>query len=210
MNATYGTTQTSAEQQPPTTGAPQPGPGYPAQGGGPGAPPYGAGYAPPRVTAQDPRAKSPALACFLSMMPGLGQVYVGYYQRGFVHALVVSGLIALLASDVLGALTPLAALFMAFFWLYNIIDAGRRASLYNQLLAGTETIDLPKDFGKPSPGGMLFGGLALIAGGVLVLLHTQMGMSLDWVKDWWPVAPILFGVYLLVRGFQERGSKRAA
>ena len=41
----------------------------------------------------DSRRKSPGLACFLSLMPGLGQVYVGYYQRGFVHAAVVAALI---------------------------------------------------------------------------------------------------------------------
>ena len=29
------------------------------------------------AVASDPRAKSPALACFLSLMPGLGQVYTG-------------------------------------------------------------------------------------------------------------------------------------
>ena len=39
---------------------------------------------------RDPRSKSPALAAILSMMPGLGQVYIGYYQRGFVHILVIA------------------------------------------------------------------------------------------------------------------------
>jgi TM2 domain-containing membrane protein YozV len=46
----------------------------------------------------DPRRKSPLFATFLSAMPGLGQVYVGYYQRGFINAVVVGTLIALLTS----------------------------------------------------------------------------------------------------------------
>jgi hypothetical protein len=32
-------------------------------------------------------------------------------------------------------------------------------------------------------------------------------MSLVWVKDWWPVAPILFGAYLLVRGIQDLSNR---
>ena len=175
--------------------------GQPVQG----APGYSVTYAPPppQRQPQDPRAKSPALACFLSIMPGLGQVYVGYYQRGFIHALVVASLIALLAADV-GALIPLAAIFMAFFWLYNIIDAGRRAAFYNQALAGQEEIDLPSDFKLPGFGGSIFGGSVLIVAGFLLLLHTRFDMSLDWIEEWWPVAPIALGVYLLVKAIQER------
>ena len=96
---------------------------------------------------------SPAVACCLSAMPGLGQVYVGYYQRGFLHAIVVAGLIAILASGEPGALTPLFGLFLAFFWLYNMIDAARRATLYNQALAGGHEPDLPADFESPGLGG---------------------------------------------------------
>ena len=68
--------------------------------------------------------------------------YVGYYQRGFINVIVVGALIALLTRG-LGPLTPLAALFLAFFWLYNIVDAGRRALLYNEALAGRTGIELP-------------------------------------------------------------------
>ena len=94
----------------------------------------------PYVSILDSRRKSPALACFLSLMPGLGQVYVGYYQRGFVHAAVVATLITVLSSEI-RELTPMVALFLTFFWLYNIIDAGRRAALYNEVLAGRTGIE---------------------------------------------------------------------
>src|SRR2546426_12676916 len=88
------------------------------------APPYVRAKAmpPPQARLRDTRSKSPALAAVLSMMPGLGQVYVGYYQRGFVHAAVVATLVTILASGTLDRLNPLLALFMSFFWLYNIID----------------------------------------------------------------------------------------
>ncbi len=166
----------------------------------PAAPPAAA----PRVGAQDARSKSPALACMLSLMPGLGQVYVGYYARGFVHAIVVASLITLLATGDLDELTPLAGFFLAFFWLYNVIDAGRRASFYNQLLAGGSEPDLPSDVALPGLQGSITGGLLLIGVGTLLLLHTKLDMSIKWVVDWWPVVPILIGVGLLAKAIQER------
>jgi hypothetical protein len=167
----------------------------------------GAEFARPgsRIAAPDPRTKSPALACVLSAMPGLGQVYVGYYQRGFVHAIVVASLITMLATGNFRGLEPLMGFFLAFFWLYNIIDAGRRAALYNQVLAGSETIELPQDLSMPKFGSV-FGGLGLLLFGILLLTHTKFGMSLDWVKEWWPAIPMLLGAYLLVRGIQERST----
>jgi len=151
----------------------------------------------------DPRRKSPLFATFLSAMPGLGQIYVGYYQRGFVNAIVVGTLIALLASN-LGPLTPLAALFLAFFWLYNIVDAGRRALLYNEALAGRGGIELPEDFKTPALQGSIPGGLAIVVVGGVLLSHSRFGLPLDWLNEWWPVALILFGVYLVVRSVMSR------
>ncbi|HET6374006.1 MAG TPA: DUF5668 domain-containing protein [Candidatus Polarisedimenticolia bacterium] len=156
----------------------------------------------------DPRAKSPALACFLSVMPGLGQIYVGYYQRGFVHVLVVGSVIALLADGAVPALIPLMGIFLAFFWLYNVIDAGRRAALYNLALSGAGSIKLPDEMDLPGMGGSLIGGICLIAFGVILLAHTRFDMSLAWVKEWWPMAPILFGAYLAYKGATSRQQER--
>ena len=83
---------------------------------------------PALASTPDPRLKSPLLAMLLSCMPGLGQVYIGYYQRGFIHILVAASLIAFLsASGHMNPLIPMASFFLAFFWLYNIVDAGRRS-----------------------------------------------------------------------------------
>lgn len=162
---------------------------------------------PPVIANTDPRRKPPGLACSLSVMPGLGQVYLGYYQRGFIHAVVVAGLISLLATGNLGVLTPLAAVFLAFFWLYNIIDAGRRATLYNQVLAGSEQIGLPEDFKMPGLGGSIFGGAALMVVGFVLLLNTRFGMSLEWLEEWWPVLLMAFGAYLLIKAISERSAQ---
>lgn len=169
-------------------------------------PPAASSVAPPPsqyLSILDSRRKSPGLACFLSLMPGLGQVYVGYYQRGFVHAAVVATLITVLAAD-LEELTPMAAMFMVFFWLYNIIDAGRRAALYNEVLAGRTGIQLPADLMLPGLGGSMLGGTVVALVGALLLAHTAFGLSLSWLKEWWPVAVILFGAYLFIKARLDR------
>lgn len=163
----------------------------------------------PKQTAYgfDPRAKSPLLAGFLSLMPGLGQIYVGYYQRGFMHVVIAGSVIVLLANDVVPELIPLLGMFLAFFWLYNIIDAGRRASLYNLALQGSNPMALPDDIEMPTAHGSVAGGVVMIGVGLLLLLHTRFGMSLEWLRSWWPVAPVLFGVWLVYKGMMNRAGR---
>ncbi len=158
--------------------------------------PY-AGYYQKNYYPDDPRRKSPALAAMLSLVPGLGQVYLGYYQQGFINILVVGALIAYLASDTMRSLVVLAAFFMVFYWFYNIVDAARRASLYNQMLAGLGPTQLPEDIQGPGTKGSLIGGIALIVFGALMFAHTKFDISLDWMEDWWPIALVFAGAYLI-------------
>jgi hypothetical protein len=158
------------------------------------------------VYPEDPRRKSPALAILMSLMPGLGQVYVGYYQLGFIHILVVGSIIALLSTGVLQSLEPLLGLFLAFFWLYNLVDAGRRAAFYNQALSGLSPLDVPDDMKLPSSGGSLAGGAALVLVGLIAFSHTGLGFSLRWVEQWWPMALVVLGAYLIYQSMAERNS----
>ena len=195
-----------AESRPP---APREAPGQapapqPPQAGGEPSP-----Y-PPRVERyepSDPRRKSPVLACILSLMPGLGQIYVGYYRLGFIHAVVFAGTIAMLSLELEMPVPPLLGIFLAFFYLYNIVDAGRRAAFYNQALAGVEGVELPAEMGLPSPGGSMAGGIVLIVVGLILLSNTAAGYSLKWLEDWWPLAPIALGCWLVARSLQERAEK---
>jgi len=155
----------------------------------------------------DPRRKSPVLASMLSAMPGLGQIYVGYYQQGFVNVLVVGSIIALLSGGVVRPLEPLLGIFLAFFWLYNVVDAGRRASFYNNTLAGLTRIDVPQDFSMPKGRGTLTGGAALVIFGLILFGHTMYRLSLDWLEQWWPMAIVGLGAYLV---YQAVMSRRAA
>ena len=151
--------------------------------------------------------KSPFVACALSLMPGVGQIYVGYYKLGFIHNFVFAATIMLLASRLPDSMYPLLGIFLAFFFIYNIVDAGRRAIYYNLALDGVEGIDLPSmNLAVPSFGGSIAGGLALMGVGVVLLSNTRFGVSLDWIEEWWPAAPILFGAYLLVKAIRDRTS----
>lgn len=146
----------------------------------------------------DPRKKSVMLAMILSLMPGLGQVYVGYYPLAFRNILIVCGLIAILASGAAHRLEPVVALFMAFYWLHNIVDAGRRASFYNQALAGLRPMDLPEDGKAPQPMGSFAGGVLLIAVGLTLFANTMFDVPLDWLAHWWPLALVGAGAWLIL------------
>ena len=140
----------------------------------------------------------------LSLAPGLGQVYLGYYTRGFTHLGIVAFVIAILAEgDIPDFMYPLLGLFLPFFWLYNIIDAGRRAAYFNMVMDGASE-DMPPEFDMPQRGGSMAGGLALIAGGLFMLLHLQLDLSLRWLETWWPLIPVFIGIYLFMRGLRER------
>ncbi len=177
-------------QEPPTSKA------YPQQ-----SPPAASAY-------RDSRRKSPLLATVLSIIPGVGQVYVGYYQRGFVHAIVYAVTIAILVSlRGNSPLIPLGGIFLAFFFFYNLVDAWRRASLYNYALEGGTEIDLPDEIYIPGFRGTVVGGVTLVVIGMILLAHTRFGLSLDWVEQWWPAAIIAFGAYLAYKAIAEKATE---
>ena len=150
----------------------------------------------------DPRHKSPLVAAFLSIVPGIGQIYIGYYVRGFMIAgLVLTAVMA--AGGSRGPVGPVMAMFAMFVWAFNIIDAGRMAALYNHATAGADSIEMPEDFRLPSLGGSVVGGVVLVLFGGIALSNTAFNYRLDWLEDWWPVFPLALGAYLLVRGVMD-------
>lgn len=155
----------------------------------------------------DPRRKSPVLALVLSLMPGVGQIYVGYYQQGFTNAIVAASIITLLSTEVVRGAEPLFGVFLGFFWLYNIVDAWRRATFYNNALAGIGPANLPEDFTAPSGRGTLAGGVALVIVGAIALSNTLFGMPLDWAEKWWPVALIGGGAWLAYPSIVKKNKK---
>lgn len=199
--------------------------GYESSGGPAGGPPASgpaaSGPGEPRAEAPrrefhplqrqmfDPRRKSPLLAALLSAVPGVGQLYIGYYMRGMVIAGVVMMLLSM-AANVRSGAEPALGLAMFFAWIFNVIDAGRMAALYNHAAAGTEVIEMPEDFKMPSLGGSIAGGAVLMTFGLIALSNTLLGFELDWLEDWWPVFPLALGIYLMARGVMDYQESRPA
>jgi len=157
---------------------------------------------------QDPRYKSPVLATLMSVIPGLGQIYVGFYQQGFINIIVIAGLITLLAHDgVSDSARPFLAIFMVFYWFFNLVDAFRRSTFYNQALLGLGALELPEGEKLPESHGSLLGGVALIIAGVIALSYTLFNIPMEWLGHWWPLALILVGVYLLYQSIVSRSKK---
>lgn len=165
----------------------------------------------PSIYTTDPRRKNPFYAGLLSLMPGLGQVYVGYYRRGFTNVLTAGTVWSILlwaGGDV--PFVPLGIMFLVFFVLYNIIDASRRATLYNLSLDGIEQATLPDELTDSNISGVsgsYLGGGALLLFGVIALSNTLLGFSLEWLESWWPVIPIGFGGYLIYRAYLDNQSE---
>ena len=85
---------------------------------------------PPRLQ-HNPLHKTPLLAAVLSVLPGLGNVYNGIYQRGIVFFGIWVALFALTVSSNGGADTAVLVPALVFFWFFNIFDAYRQATLIN-------------------------------------------------------------------------------
>ena len=175
----------------------------------------------PRVYAEtreryvdDPRRKRLLYAGVLALMPGLGHIYVGYYKQAFQNILVICFTILLLSSGAVHRMEPPFGLFLAFYWLYNIVDAVRRASLYNQALAGLRAMDLPDDLPSTLPVwpvkvGSLGGGIFFIVFGFVLFSHTMFNWSLEWIGDWWPMGLVGVGAWLVYEDLKNRARKAA-
>jgi hypothetical protein len=136
-------------------------------------------------------------------MPGLGQIYIGYYAPGFLNIVVVASIITILAHESEGDWVPFLGIFLAFFWMYNIVDAYRRATLYNHAVEGLGPSELP-DIRLTDIRGSLFWGVILIVAGGVALSHTAFGYSLTWLNRWWPAALVVIGLYLIYKSIQTR------
>ncbi len=178
-------------------------------GPAPGQQPYpGAGFPRKDWFRDDARYKSPALATIMSLMPGLGQIYIGYYQQGFINIVVIATIISVLASfhgD--SPIIPFLGLFLAFYWLYNMVDAGRKATFYNQAVAGLGPMQVPEGDQVLGNKGSLVGGVVMVVIGGVALAHTRFGMPLEWVERWWPMVLVLMGLYLLFQSVRSKAQK---
>lgn len=152
----------------------------------PPAPPYG----PPPAS---PPGKSPLLAALFGlMMPGLGHVYLGLYQRALVIFLVWLGIFSTLVNTKdgpeLGILIPL----MIFIALFNVFDAYRQAT-FAAWGEPEEIRAVTRSRGKNN----LALGIGLVAVGVYGLLRRYFDVDLSFLLDHWYLVVIVVGGWLI-------------
>lgn len=144
--------------------------------------------------------KSPGIAALLSLMPGLGHVYNGLYQRAVIFFALVAGSMSLAVVSEL----PLFGVMSVFFWLFSLLDAYRQARLINHGYAtDLGLLEQPQRF-RPGQGALAVG-VVLIVTGALELLSRFGLWDWRWIDQLWPVVLIALGIALVVLWMRERG-----
>ncbi|HEX3553126.1 MAG TPA: hypothetical protein VIA62_07850 [Thermoanaerobaculia bacterium] len=153
----------------------------------------------PAAAAPPVLRKNPGLAALLSLFPGMGNVYNGLYLRGITFFLLVASLIAVVARGN----HELFGMAIAFFWIFNVIDAYRQATLINYGYAqDLGLLDLPR-YPRASQGGLV-AGILLTLIGLFAVLDRYFDVRLDWLLDLWPFALVAAGVWLIWSALRDR------
>jgi LiaI-LiaF-like transmembrane region/B-box zinc finger len=164
--------------------------------------PHPSGTVPVAVTTGPNPALATILAIFFPF--GVASVYLGQYAKGLVHLIIFGVLVA--GTNQGGSAETVFGLGIAFFYVYQIIDAHRSAKA---LLAGEPA---PDPFGLGSALGtenlsaknIPIGAVILIAIGVLFLLQNIGMFHFHWVGKLWPLILIAIGLRIIMRGPRGR------
>jgi hypothetical protein len=162
-------------------------------------PPVGAA---PRPSGSGP---NPALAGILAgFFPfGVGAVYCSQYAKGLAHLLIFALLI--FGSDHAGNWDWIFGIGIAFFYVYQIIDAVRTARAIQEGQPAPDPMGLGQTFSmgeKFDSGKLPVGAVILIGLGVLFLLHT-MGIMEYGFERFWPLILIFLGGWMFYRNWER-------
>ena len=179
----------------PTPPAPAP-PAAPPPPSAPAAPPTAA--APPVYD-----RKSPGLAGFLSMFPGLGHLYLGLYERAFAFA---GAFCLLIFFNSHGRISHFTGPVTAFVWFFAIIDAVRQAKAINAGHVSEGGLAPAKQLARGSQGTAgLTWGVILVGLGSLWLIDRYVDIDWSFMERWGaPVAFILLGVVLIASNIAKK------
>jgi len=148
---------------------------------------------------------NPAIAGILAgFFPfGVGAVYCSQYAKGLAHLMIFALLI--FASDHAGGWGWIFGIGIAFFYVYQIIDAVRTAKALQEGLPAPDPLGLSHTFGmgdKFDAGKVPIGAVVLIGLGALFLLHT-MGFWEFGFERFWPLMLVLLGVWMFYRHWER-------
>ncbi len=169
-------------------------------------PPAGGAGPAPRSSGSGP---NPAVAGILAgFFPfGVGAVYCSQYAKGLAHLVIFAMLI--FGADHAGSWDALFGIGIAFFYVYQIIDAVRTAHALQAGQPAPDPMGLGQTFSmgeKFDTGKVPVGAVILIGLGVLFLLHT-MGIMENGFERFWPLILIFLGGWMFYRNY-ERSRQR--
>lgn len=159
--------------------------------------------APQRVARREetgPPAKSPLLAGFLSLVPGMGNIYNGLYARGLVFFLLVVSLFYTAVASGDGSHLALLIPSLIFVWLFNIFDAYRQATLINWGWEEDEAVYAHRNSGA------LAAGIALFVIGLYGFLHQFFDIDLSALLEHWYIIIMAVGGWLIYQAWREKTS----
>ena len=141
---------------------------------------------------------------------GVGAVYTGQYAKGLAHlaifGLLIAGCNAASDSPHGGLLGAICGVGLAFFYVYQIVDAVRSARAIQAGQPAPDPYGLAATFGggaKMDTTNIPLGAIILILLGVLFLLHT-MGLELGFDR-FWPLLLIVAGGWMFARNWGLTG-----
>ena len=138
-----------------------------------------------------PSKGNPGVAFLLGLIPGLGAIYNGEYNKALIHIVVFAAIIVGLSSDVGDGGEVALAFVLAGFIFYMAIDAMRTVKARN---AGETVPDPLESWSKTRP----IGPLLLIGLGGLFLLNNFGFFDFFRVRQlFWPLVLIGVGVLML-------------
>jgi len=154
---------------------------------------------------------NPAVAGILAgFFPfGVGAVYCSQYAKGLAHLLIFALLI--FATDHAGNWGWVFGISIAFFYVYQIIDAVRTAKAMQAGEPAPDPLGLGQSFGmgeKFETNKVPMGAVVLIGLGILFLLHT-MGFWEFGFERFWPLILVFLGAWMFYRQW-ERSSRSCA
>lgn len=137
------------------------------------------------------RAGNPGVAFLLGLIPGLGAIYNGEYNKALIHIVVFAAIIVGLSSDVGdGAAVALSFVLVGFIF-YMAVDAMRTVRARN---SGEAVQDPLESWSKTRP----IGPVLLIGLGALFLLNNFGFFDFFRVRQiFWPLVLIGVGVLML-------------
>jgi hypothetical protein len=153
--------------------------------------------------------KSPGLAGFLSMFPGLGHLYLGLYQRAFAFA---GAFCILIFFNSHGRIAVLSGPATAFLWFFAIIDAVRQAKAINRGFVSESGFATEAQIRRASEGtGSLTWGVILVGLGSLWIIDRYVEIDWSFMEEWGgPAALILFGLVLVISHIRRKRTEHAS